>query len=261
MIEGLVSIITPCYNSAKYIVQTIESVLAQTYKNWEMLIVDDCSTDGSYEIALEYARKNNRIKVYLMEKNGGTALARNKAIELSSGDYLAFLDSDDLWYPEKLEKQLQFMYANDCDFSFTEYEHIDENNKPIGIKAKVVKKLTYKMMLFHDFTGCLTVMYKQNKDNKIYIPMVGNGIEDYTLFLSVLKQTYNAMGYSSCLAQYRIHKKSLSGNKLNKIRKIRFFFDVMMHIEKQNLLISLFCLFSNQLIKHIWKYRKITIRE
>jgi glycosyltransferase involved in cell wall biosynthesis len=91
-----------------------------------MLIVDDCSTDGSYEKALEYAAKDSRIKVYRMEKNGGAALARNKAIEISHGDYLAFLDSDDIWLPEKLKKQLQFMLENSCDFSFTEYEHIDE---------------------------------------------------------------------------------------------------------------------------------------
>lgn len=102
-------------------------------------------------------------------------------------------------------------------------------------------------------------MYKQNKDNKIYIPMVGNGIEDYTLFLSMLRKTHNAMGYSSCLVQYRIHKKSLSGNRLNKIRKICFFFDVMIHIEKQNLLMFLFYLFTNQFIKYFFKYEKLTI--
>ena len=148
------------------------------------------------------------------------------------------------------------MIENECDFSFTEYEHIDENNEPLGIRARVVKKLTYEMMLFHDFAGCLTVMYKQNKDNKIYIPKVGNGIEDYTLFLLVLKKMHNAMGYFSCLAQYRIHKKSLSGSRLNKMKKIRFFLDVMIHIEKQNLLKALFYLFTNQFIKYFFKYEK-----
>jgi glycosyltransferase involved in cell wall biosynthesis len=127
--DKLVSIITPNYNCAQFIAQTIDSVLAQTYQNWEMLIIDDCSTDGSYDIALKYAEKDTRIRVYRMGKNGGAAFARNKAIELSRGDYLAFLDSDDLWLPEKLEKQLQFMQSNDCDFCFTEYEHIDEAGK------------------------------------------------------------------------------------------------------------------------------------
>jgi glycosyltransferase involved in cell wall biosynthesis len=253
----LVSIITPCYNSRQFLAQTIESVLVQTYQNWEMIIIDDCSTDDSYNITLKYAEKEIRIKVYRMEKNGGAALARNKSIELSKGDYLAFLDSDDLWFPEKLEKQLQFMIENDCDFSFTEYEHIDENNKLLGIKASVRKKLTYKIMLFHAFTGCLTVMYKQNKENKIYGPRVGNGIEDYALFLSALKKIHNAMGYSLCLAQYRVHKKSLSGSRLNKIKKIGFYFDLMMRIEKQNLLMSFFYLFTHQFIKYFFKYKKM----
>lgn len=127
----LVSIIIPNYNCARYIAQTIESVIAQIYQDWEMIIVDDCSTDGSYETAKEYAEKDSRITVYRMEQNSGAAACRNKAIELSQGDYLAFLDSDDLWLPEKLERQLRFMRENDCDFSFTEYEHINEDGIPI----------------------------------------------------------------------------------------------------------------------------------
>jgi teichuronic acid biosynthesis glycosyltransferase TuaG len=123
----LISIITPCYNSEQYIRQAIESVLAQTYQNWEMIIVDDCSTDRGFQIALEYAEKYSRIRVYRQEQNGGAAIARNKAIMESRGKYVAFLDSDDLWLPEKLEKQLRFMQENKSDFSFTEYEHIIDN--------------------------------------------------------------------------------------------------------------------------------------
>jgi teichuronic acid biosynthesis glycosyltransferase TuaG len=126
MNKYLISIITPCYNSEQFLKETIESVLAQTYKNWEMIIVDDCSTDEGYNMALKYAAGDSRIKVCQMEQNSGAALARNKAIRLSQGEYLAFLDSDDVWLPEKLEKQLRFMQENDSDFSFTEYEHIDE---------------------------------------------------------------------------------------------------------------------------------------
>ena len=129
--KPFVSIITPCWNCEKYIAETIESVLAQTYDNWEMIIVDDCSTDHSYEIALEYSKKDNRIKVYRMEQNSGAARCRNRAIEKSKGEYLAFIDSDDIWLPEKLEKQLKFMHENGCNFSFTEYEHIDEKGEKI----------------------------------------------------------------------------------------------------------------------------------
>jgi teichuronic acid biosynthesis glycosyltransferase TuaG len=125
--KPLISVITPCYNSARYIAKTIESVLAQTYQNWEMIIVDDCSTDNSYQTAIAFAEKDKRIRVYRQEQNSGAALARNKAILESRGKYVAFLDSDDLWLPEKLEKQLRFMQKNNSDFSFTEYEHMIDN--------------------------------------------------------------------------------------------------------------------------------------
>jgi glycosyltransferase involved in cell wall biosynthesis len=252
MAEGLVSIITPCYNSVEYIAQTIESVLVQTYQRWEMIIIDDCSTDGSYEKALEYALRDSRIKVYRMGENGGAALVRNKAIEFSKGDYLAFLDSDDLWYPEKLKKQLHFMGENGCDFSFTEYEHIDDKNVPLVI-AKVIKRLTYKKMLFHCFTGCSTVMYKQNMNSKIYGPLVMN-CDDYALFLEVLRHMHNAKGYSECLTKYRIRQGSLSRNK---IKKLKSYFYLMRKFEHINIVLSFFYLCTNQMIKLFWKYKVI----
>ncbi|GHU55150.1 putative teichuronic acid biosynthesis glycosyltransferase TuaG [Spirochaetia bacterium] len=247
-----VSIITPNYNCSRFIAQTIESVLAQTYKDWEMIIVDDCSTDGSYEIALEYTKKDSRIRVYPMEHNSGAALCRNKAIELSQGQCLAFLDSDDLWMPEKLEKQLKFMQENDCDFSFTGYELIDEESRKLGIKVRVIKKLAYKKMLLHCFTGCLAVMYKQDVNNKIFGPDITKN-NDYALFLEVLKHIHNARGYPECLAQYRIRQKSLSRNKIGKIKS---FFYLMLHIEHKNFIVVCFYLITNQLIKIIWKYKR-----
>jgi glycosyltransferase involved in cell wall biosynthesis len=252
MIKGLVSIITPCYNSAKYITQTIESVLVQTYQNWEMIIVDDCSIDDSYEIALEYAEQNNRIKAYRMEKNGGAALARNKAIELSNGDYLAFLDSDDLWYPEKIEKQLQFMIENNCDFSFTGYEHIDINNNFMNKRNRVIKTLSYNKMLLHNFLGCLTVVYKQDLNHKIYGPNVKVN-NDYALFLQVLKRSKNAKGFQECLAQYRVRQGSISKNTIIKIKSM---IKILHNLEHKNLLTVIFFLISNRLIKIIWKYQR-----
>ncbi|GHU02629.1 hypothetical protein FACS1894147_04920 [Spirochaetia bacterium] len=124
------------------------------------------------------------------------------------------------------------------------------------IKAKVIKKLSYNKMLLHCFTGCSTVMFKQNQNSKIYLPKVGNGIEDYALFLEVLKQSKNALGYSECLTKYRVHTNSLSGNKLNKIKKISYFYDVMMRLQKKNILMASFYLFTNQFIKYVWKYKK-----
>jgi glycosyltransferase involved in cell wall biosynthesis len=253
MENPLISVITPCYNSAPFIAQTIESVLAQTYQNWEMIIIDDCSTDGSYETVLEYAEKDRRIKVYRLEHNSGAAVCLNKAIELSQGQYIAFLDSDDLWFPQKLEKLLRFMQEHDCDFSFTEYEHIDEDSKEIGCKSKVIKKLTYKKMLLHCFTGCLTVMYMQDISNKIYGPYLKN-TEDWALFLKILKCTRKALGYDECLAKYRIRKNSLSRNKF---KKISSYFEMMMKYEHKNILSTCITLLIHQLIRTIWKYKRI----
>ena len=252
MQNATVSIITPNYNCSKYISQTIESVLAQTYQNWEMIIVDDCSNDGSYEIALEYAKNDHRIEVVRMEKNSGAAVCRNKAIELSKGDYLAFIDSDDLWLPEKLKIQLNFMQENDCDFSFTEYEHIDEDGNTLGIKARTIKKLTYSRLLLHCFPGCLTVMYRQDTIGKIYCGDIKKN-NDHALFLRVVKKTKNAMGIPENLAMYRIRENSISRKKFKMIKP---YFVVLHEFEHINLFYSCFCIITHIIIK-FFKYQRI----
>lgn len=248
----LISIITPNYNCSRFIAETIESVLAQTYANWEMIIVDDCSTDKSYEIALEYAKKDERIKVIRNERNSGAAFSRNKAIEESKGEYLAFLDSDDIWENNKLEFQLDFMKRNQCDFSFTEYEHIGEDGKSLNIFANVTKKLTYSKMMFHCWPGCLTVMYKQNLNCKIYGPDIKKN-NDHALFLKVLKQSENAMGIACCLAKYRIRHGSISRKKTE---IIKYYVKVIHEFENKTYLFALFCVFTHVFIKTFLKYRK-----
>lgn len=250
--QNLVSIITPNYNCGRFISQTIESVLAQTYTDWEMLIVDDCSTDGSYEIALEYASKDSRIKVFRNEQNSGAAISRNRAIEESKGEYLAFLDSDDLWMPEKLEKQIAFMCENNCDFSFTEYEHIDEENHSLLKIARTIKHLTYTKMMMHCWPGCLTVVYKQDLKNKIYANNIKKN-NDHALFLRVLKKCHNAMGMEELLAKYRIRKGSISSKK-NEI--IKYYIRVIHDFEKQPFVFAWFCVFTHVLIKTFFKYKR-----
>lgn len=251
-IDGLVSIVTPNYNCQKYIAETIESVLKQTYTNWEMLIVDDCSTDGSYETALEYSKKDTRIKVFRNENNLGAAVSRNKALDVANGEYIAFLDSDDLWLPEKLEKQIKFMQDNGCDFSFTEYDLIDENGKSLGKRAKVVKKLTYSKLLFHDYIGCLTAVYVHKKFATIRSYDIKSN-NDYGLFLQILKKSEDALGYKISLAKYRVRKNALSRNK---IRKIKPYFVLMCDKLKVPWCRAAFFLFCNVLIKFFWKYEK-----
>lgn len=249
--QTLVSIITPNYNCKNFIAQTIESVLSQTYTNWEMLIVDDCSTDGSYEVALEYASSDKRIKVIRNEKNCGAAVSRNKAIEISNGEFIAFLDSDDLWVPEKLEKQLLFMRENNCDFSFCEYEHIDEDNNSLHKIANVTKHLTYKKMMLHCWPGCLTVMYNQSFTGKVFAEDIKKN-NDHALFLRVLKKCHNAMGINEIMAQYRIRRGSISSKKS---AIIKYYIQVIHEFENQPLVFAWFCVFTHVLIKSTVKYR------
>lgn len=250
--EPLVSIITPNYNCEKYICETIESVLNQTYKNWEMLIVDDCSTDNSIKMLEKYL-DDRRIKLVKMNKNSGAALCRNLGIEEANGKYIAFLDSDDLWEKEKLEKQISFMEKNDVDFSYTEYTHISEDGRSLNLKARVPKKLTYKKMLYHCFTGCLTVIYNQEKLGKIYGPNIPKS-NDYGLFLQVLKKVKNARGIQENLAYYRIRRNSISRNKLKKIKPHLY---LLNKIEKISIFMSLFYIFTNVIIKKVYKYERV----
>ena len=215
--EPLVSIITPLYNSEKFIAETIESVIAQTYKSWEMIIVNDCSKDNGASIVKEYSKKDKRIKLFNNEKNLGGAGTRNRAIKEAKGKYLAFLDSDDIWTPLKLEKQISFMEENDFSFTFTEYEKIDEESKSLNKKVIVPKRVTYKKLLKANVIGCLTAIYNQEKLGKIYMPDVRKG-QDFALWLEVLKVSKEGYGLFEVLGKYRIRDNSLSQNKLDRIK-------------------------------------------
>lgn len=214
--EPLVSIITPLYNCEKYIEETIQSVINQTYENWEMIIVDDCSKDKGVEIVEKYQRLDNRIKLYKNEINLGGAGTRNKCIEKAKGKYIAFLDSDDLWKKEKLEKQISFMKKNNYLFSYTKYERISEDGHKLNLISKIPQKLNYKYMLKVNPIGCLTAVYNQEKLGKIYLPEIKIG-QDFALWLEVLKKSGNAHGLMESLAEYRYRESSLSKNKKKKV--------------------------------------------
>ena len=148
METSLVSIITPTYNSEKFIGTTILSLLSQTYTNWEMIIVDDCSTDTTKSIIEEYIAKDSRISLYQLQKNSGAGIARNQAVDLAKGRYIAFLDSDDLWKPEKLQKQIEFLTLNNLPFTFSFYECIDEEGIPLNTRVEAPLKLVYWQLFF-----------------------------------------------------------------------------------------------------------------
>jgi len=210
--NALVSIITPVFNSQKYISNTIESVLSQTYLQWEHILVDDCSSDNSAALIKSYVARDPRIKYHCLEKNSGAGIARNKAIELAKGNYIAFLDSDDLWHPEKLDMQLLFMQKNGYHFSFTDYDMINENGQKLS-KLMIAKPvLTYKKALFKNPIGCLTAMYDVDFFGKEYMPVIRKR-QDYGLWLKLLKKT-DGYGLNECLASYRIGNESISANKI-----------------------------------------------
>jgi len=211
----LISIVTPVYNSEKYLAANITSVLAQTYKNWEHILVDDCSTDNSEALIRSFQESDNRIKYFKLSKNGGAGVARNKAIELAKGTYIAFLDSDDIWHPKKLEKQLNFMLKNGHHFTFTDYDVITEGGQKTSKLVKCKPYVTYKKALYKNPIGCLTVMYDVSFFGKQYMPSIRKR-QDYALWLRLLKKT-DGYGLNEPLASYRTGNDSISANKLDLI--------------------------------------------
>ncbi|BAK72697.1 glycosyltransferase family 2 protein [Arcobacter sp. L] len=208
----LVSIITPSYKSERFISQTIESVLAQTYQNWEMIIVDDVSPDNSNEIIEEYCKKDSRIKVIKLEKNSGPAIARNRAIEEAKGRYIAFLDADDIWYKNKLEKQIKFMNERSLALTYSSYDLMDEEENGLG-SFMTKDKITYNDLLKTNSIGCLTAIYDTEKIGKVFMPNIIKR-QDYGLWLKILKKVDYGEGILEPLAKYRIMKNSVSSNKL-----------------------------------------------
>ena len=213
--QELVSIIMPNYNSAQFIAESIRSVLAQTYKNWDLILVDDHSTDDSVKVIEALVADDKRIKLIKLSKNSGPAVARNMAIEEAKGRYIAFLDSDDLWLPNKLEKQIEFMEIENILFSYGSYILIDDNGNSQGIfKAK--NKVSYEDMLKTSEIGTLTMIYNADELGKHYFQEIGH--EDYVMKLQVLKKVEFAKGISEPLAKYRVSNNSLSSNKFKAAR-------------------------------------------
>ena len=247
----LVSVITPNYNSASYVHQTIESVLNQTYKNWELIIVDDKSTDNSVEIIKQYS--DSRIKLICLEKNSCAALARNKAIEIASGRFISFIDSDDIWMSNFLEESLLFLKENNVEFVYSSYKIFDENLNPlqnlIGPDSIAYNRLLYSCPILMS-----TVMYDTNRIGKIMIPLVDKR-EDYAMFLRLLKKIPRAYQIKKSLAIYRIRKTSYSSNKFLMVVKQFNVYYKFLHL---NLAKSLFYTFFWAL-NGLFKYGKLYI--
>lgn len=218
MTDGLVSIIMPSWNTGKFIAESIQSVIDQTYTNWELLIVDDCSTDNTDEAAASF--QDRRIKYFKNEKNSGAALTRNRAIREAQGEWIAFLDSDDLWDPQKLEKMIGFMTKNGYSFAYHEYVKIDEESKPLHIYVSGPEVVTKRKMYRYGYPGCLTFMYNAKAMGLIQIKDIKKN-NDYAILLQLCKKA-DCYLLPENLAKYRIRKKSVSHDKLSKKLKSHY---------------------------------------
>ena len=217
MIKGLVSVIMPTYNCGRFITETIQSIQAQTYPHWEIEIVDDCSTDDTKAIVAALMEQDARIHYYCLEKNSGAAVARTESMKRAQGEYMAFCDSDDLWMPDKLERQIAFMQKNNCAFSCTAYEQIDEDSNPLGRVIKTVKKTDYNRLLLDCPVGNSAVMYNVGMMGKFEVPNIRKRNDD-ALWLTMLKKEKYIWGMPDVLMRYRIRKNSISSNKLSVIK-------------------------------------------
>ena len=245
MNENLVSIITPSYNSEKFIGNAIESVISQIYKNWEMIITDDCSTDNTVDVIEKYCRKDNRVKLIRLENNRGPAIARNRSIEAAKGRYIAFLDADDQWSLEKLEKQIQFMQSNHIEFSYANYNTMDENGNKLKKIIIAPEKLNYRQLLKANKIGCLTVVYDTQRIGKVYMPLIRKR-QDYGLWLNILQKVEYAYNVNEVLGTYRLLTNSLSSNKVD---LLKYNYALFRNHENLTILESLYYLGWNILTK------------
>ena len=218
MKDDLISIIIPVYNAEKFLDETINTVLNQTYKNFELILVNDGSKDKSVDVIKKHNDK--RIKLIDNKNNKGAALSRNDGIRKAKGRYICFLDADDLWNKEKLEKQISFMKEKECAFSFTGYEFANENGIPKGKKVFIPKKLNYKSALKNTTISTITVMIDTKKMDKDLIYMNNVKSEDTATWWNILKNGYEAFGLNEILSFYRRSDGTLSSNKIEAIRRI-----------------------------------------
>lgn len=218
MREGLVSIITPVYNAEEFLKDTIDSVITQTYENWELLLIDDCSTDSSSKIISEYMVNDSRIKYIKLDKNSGAAVTRNTGLSLAEGRYIAFLDSDDIWMPTKLERQIDLLQKNEVGFCFTSYRYVMQNGEPMSKVARAPERIDYNGLLKNTIIGCSTVLIDKRIIGDFRMTNVRRG-QDTATWLQLLKRTDYAYGIYDDLVWYRVVSGSLSDNKITAIKR------------------------------------------
>lgn len=235
MMNHLVSIIMPSYNCEQFVEESVCSVQAQTYQNWEIIFVDDCSTDGTLKLVKELAERDSRIKVFQNEFQCGAAVTRNIAYQKAKGRWIAFLDSDDLWEPEKLERQIAFMEQYEYAFTYTNYQEIDERSRARGIFLTGPSHISKWGMYAFCWPGCLTVMWDAEKIGMIQISDLGKN-NDYALWLKVIRKA-DCFLLDECLARYRRRSGSISNHSY--VTLVKWHYRLFRQAENMNVLSSL----------------------
>ena len=253
MNSDLVSIIMPSYNTAQYINRSIQSVISQTYKKWELIIVDDCSTDSTEKIVKEI--QDARIFYVRNEKNVGAAVSRNIALKMAHGRWIAFLDSDDIWMPEKLEKQVSYMLSNDYKFSYTSYVEIDKDLHFTGRKVTGPKKITKRGMFCYCWPGCLTVMYDRASIGELRIRDIRKN-NDYAMWLKICKRA-DCYLLDEVLAAYR-RGRTDSISSCGYLDLVKWHYKLFREAENLNIALSLWYTFENLVFGIYKKKRYVT---
>lgn len=247
--QSLVSIITPTYNSEAFIAQTINSVQNQTYQNWELIIVDDASSDGTVELIQKFIENDSRIQLHKLIENSGAGVARNCAVQLAKGKYIAFLDSDDVWKSQKLKKQVDFLLENNLPFTFSFYECINQDGKSLNRIVEAPRKLSYRQLFFCNYVGNLTGIYDVEYFGKIVVSKIRKR-QDWIMWLTIVKKIKAAYVVPESLAFYRNHQNSISSSKMD---LIKYNYTVYRKFHQYNPIISSICmigfLFTQLIIK------------
>ena len=247
MNEYLVSIVTPVYNAERFLEETIISIRKQTYKNWELLLIDDCSKDNSSDIIKKFQRIDDRVKYIKLERNSGASVSRNIGIKNAKGRFIAFVDSDDLWEPEKLEIQIKYMLNKKLGFTFTSYRYMKENGVKTNKVAKAPFKINYNGLLKNTIIGCSTVVIDRDIVGDFQMPLVRRG-QDTATWLQILRKEKYAYGIQKDLVNYRLVGDSLSSNKIKALKRT---WNTYRNVEKLNIFKCsyVFCFYIYNAIK------------
>jgi glycosyltransferase involved in cell wall biosynthesis len=249
--NNLVSIIMPCYNAEKFIGEAIESVLLQSYQNWELFVVDDCSTDSSAKIIQSFSKKDSRISYHKTDfPTGSPVIPRNIAIEKSKGRFIAFLDSDDVWFPTKLERQIPLFSDEKTAIVFSNHEKISENGEQKNRVVIAPKTVTYRQLLKENTIRNSSGIYDTEKVGKVYLQNID--YEDFILWLEILKKGFFSKNTNTVEILYRIRKNSISENKF---RAAKFTWNIYRNVEKLGIFATLYN-FLHYAVRAGWKHLK-----